>query len=67
MENINKQKITIAEFMYNHKHGRFAIVGGGHMIAYIEGVWWDTLYNIDNRIDNFVGEHVFFAFYKCDE
>lgn len=53
--------ISVAEFMCTHKTGKYAIIAGGHMIAYIDGTWYDNEYNFD-KVDLFLTKYVAFAF-----
>lgn len=39
---IEENKITVGEFMYTNKHGKYAICSNGHIIAYIDGIWYDN-------------------------
>ena len=53
--------ISVAEFMYKHKKGKFIIVAAGHMIAYMNGVWYDNEVNF-HKIDMFLAQYVAFAY-----
>ena len=35
---------SVAEFMYKHKTGKYVLITSKHMIAYIDGVWYDNDY-----------------------
>lgn len=54
-------EISIAEFLYNHKKGKYIIVGGNHIFAYIDGVWYDdkSYFKFINQI---ITQHIVFAF-----
>ena len=32
---------SVAQFMYEHKEGRYAIAGAKHILTCINGVWYD--------------------------
>ena len=67
MNGFNKMKInltdhiSVAEFMCKHKKGKFVIVAAGHMLAYIDGVWYDNKDNF-HKIDLFLAQYVAFAY-----
>lgn len=37
-----KEYMSVGEFMYTHKTGRYYISAARHAIAYIDGVWYDN-------------------------
>lgn len=37
--------ISVGEFMATHKKGRYAISANRHIVAYINGTWYDDKYN----------------------
>lgn len=53
--------ISVAEFMCTHKTGKYVIIADGHMIAYIDGTWYDNKDNF-NKVDLFLTKYVAFAF-----
>lgn len=47
--------------MCTHKTGKYVIIADGHMIAYIDGTWYDNEDNF-NKVDLFLTKYVAFAF-----
>ena len=39
---IKAKRTYVGKFMYEHKTGRYVISAAGHMIAYINGTWYDN-------------------------
>lgn len=60
---LNERYISVGEFMATHKKGRYGIVAGNHMIAYINGIWYDNKSNL-RRADNFLIEKIGVIFYE---
>jgi len=55
------EHISVGEFMYKRKTGKYVIVAGGHMIAYMDGVWYDNE-GCFSKADTFLVQYVAFAF-----
>lgn len=41
--NFGYREMTIGEFMYKHKTGKYLISTPGHIVCYIDGAWFDRL------------------------
>lgn len=59
---VNRRQ-SVAQFMYEHKTGRYAIVAGGHIVAYINGTWYDDELNFNN-VNAFLGCNIYKVYYK---
>ena len=57
---------SIAQFMYEHKEGRYAIAGAKHILAYINGVWYDDNQNLIAP-DLYIVQKVAYAYEYCGE
>ena len=57
---------SIAQFMYEHKEGRYAIAAGRHILAYINGVWYDDNQNLIAP-DLYIVQKVAYVYEYCGE
>lgn len=48
---------TVGEFMYTHKYGRYLVSTAKHIVAYIDGVMYDTE-DVFNTIDLFLTDQL---------
>lgn len=55
--------ISVGEFMATHKKGRYAISANGHIVAYINGTWYDDKDNFRGP-DYFLVQKVGAIFYE---
>ena len=56
-------RISVGQFMYQNKKGKFIISTKNHMCAYIDGVWYDNEYCLKNP-DLFVLDTIKIVFYE---
>ena len=46
--NIDEDIITVGEFMYKHKSGKYILMTKNHCVCYIDGIWYDNKANLKN-------------------
>ena len=56
--------ISVGEFMATHKKGRYAISANRHIVAYINGTWYDDKDNFSSIPDYFLVQKVRAIFYE---
>ena len=57
---------SVAQFIYEHKEGKYAIAGAKHILAYINGVWYDDNQNLI-ALDLYIVQKVAYAYEYCGE
>ena len=62
---IKVKKQTAAQFMYEHKEGRYVIFVESHAFAYINGTWYDNDHCFAG-INNFLTARILCAYGICD-
>ena len=57
---------SVAQFMYEHKEGRYAIAAAKHILAYINGTWYDDNQNLIAP-DLYIVQKVAYVYEYCGE